>query len=243
MARFITILLAESAIEAFPEELLKNIEIRKYLQKIKKKPENIMLDASYHKNFMKNLADSEKRGRPDIVHFALLSCFGSIIAREGRLRVLIHTYDDKIIELQSETRLPKNLDRFNGIFLQLFKEKQIPPNSSDPLMKLSEGSLDNLVKKLRKEHDQIIEFTVEGKKLTTREYSEILHTHSVNPLLIFGAFPHGHLTRFSKDLVDHRISIYEEGLDLFAVIAQILSSLHALEENSKKSSDVEISWE
>ena len=232
MVKFITILLANAALETFPSELVKDLEIRQYLSKLRKKPTEIILDANYHSNFMKSLPDAENRGRPDITHFALLSVFGSILAREKRIKVIIHTCDNKIIFLDPEIRLPKSLERFNGLILQLLKHKRIPPASNEPLMELSESSLEELIKKLRLEHDIIIEFSVEGKKCTALEYSELIHYKSVNPLLIFGAFPHGHIKEMQKNMVDHKIAIYKDGLDLFSVIAQILGSIHTLEEES-----------
>jgi rRNA small subunit pseudouridine methyltransferase Nep1 len=245
MAKFLTILLAEASIEPFPEELMKDINVRNYFSKLKKTPSEVMLDANYHKHLTKNLPDIEKRGRPDIVHIALLSCFGSILAREHRLRVIIHTINDEIIYVDSEIRLPKNIDRFNGLILQLFRDKKVPPSGEETLMSLQQGNLLDLIKRLRKEHDLILEFSVKGEQLSPSEYSEIIF-NATNPLLIFGAFPHGELTPIPSELVDKTLGIYEEGLDLFAVISQILASQHMLEENKmlNKSTQTErVSWE
>ena len=229
MAKFLTILLAESSLETFPEELLKNVQVRQYFSKLKKTPQEVMLDASYHSNFIKDLPDAQKRGRPDIIHYALLSCCGSILAREQRLRVIIHTNDDKVIELNPEIRLPKNIDRFNGLILQLFKEKSIPPESDDPLMSLRELSLSNLVTELRSNHDLIIEFSVKGEQMSSTEYSRQIHG-ATHPLLIFGAYPHGEIENIPNELVDKKIAIYQEGLDLFAVLSQILAVQHMIDE-------------
>ncbi len=229
MSKLITVLLAESALETFPKELLSGLEVRQFFSKLKKTPSEVMFDMGYHSNFTKGLTDIEKRGRPDIVHFALLSCFGSILAREQRLKVLIHTYKDKVIEINPEARLPKNIDRFNGLILQLFKGKKIPLDSSNPLMVLTEQSLIELLSELRPKHDLIIEFSVKGEQLSSSDYSKIIF-NATNPLLIFGAFPHGEISDLPNDLIDKRIGIYEEGLDLFAVISQILASQHMIEE-------------
>lgn len=229
MAKFLTILLAESSLEIFPEELLKTVEVRQYLSKLKKPPQEVILDASYHSNFMKDLQNAQKRGRPDIVHFTLLSCCGSIMAREQRLRVIIHTNQNKVIELNPEIRLPKNIDRFKGLILQLFKEKLIPPESDDPLMSLRELSLSDLINELRGNHDLILEFSVKGEQLSSTKYSKQIYD-ATNPLLIFGAYPHGEIEDIPNELVDKKIAIYQEGLDLFAVISQILAVQHMIDE-------------
>ena len=229
MAKFLSILLAESSLESFPEELLSDIKVRQFFSKLKKSPSEVMFDMGYHSNFVKNLPDLEKRGRPDIVHFALLSCFGSILAREQRLEVIIHTYGDRVIELDSEIRLPKNVDRFNGLILQLFKDKKIPSETSKPLMRMIEKTLPDLMKELRTKHDLIVEFSVKGEQLSSTDYSKLIF-NATNPLLIFGAFPHGEISNLPDDSLDKKIGIYGEGLDLFAVISQILASQHMTEE-------------
>lgn len=245
MAKFLTILLAEAAIEPFPEELLENIKVRQYLSKTKKSADETLLDMSYHSHLVENLPDADKRGRPDIVHFALLSCFGSILARDHRLNVIIHTYHDKIIDLHPDIRLPKNIDRFNGLLIQLFKEKRVPPESEEALMTLSESSLSDFVNKLRDKHDLIIEFSVKGEQKSSSEYSELIY-NATSPLLIFGAYPKGELKGLADDLVDRKIAIYEEGLDLFAVISQILAGQQMIEDKIAKmdySEEEKLSWE
>ncbi len=244
MSKFLTILLAEAAIELFPKELINDVKTRQYLSKLKKSADELLLDMSYHSHLTTNLPDAEKRGRPDIVHFALLSCFGSILARDRRLSVIIHTYNDKIIHLHPDIRLPKNIERFNGLILQLFKEKQIPPDSQEPLMTVKKSSLSDFVKELRDKHDLIIEFSVKGEQKSSSEYSEIIY-NAINPLLIFGAYPKGELKGLSDDLVDRKIAIYEEGLDLFAVISQILAGQQMLEDKLAKldqSEEEQMSW-
>ena len=246
MAKFLTLLIVEASLEPFPDELLKDIKVRQYFSKMKKTPEEIMLDASLHGHLMESLPNKDKRGRPDIVHFTLLSCFGSILARENRLNVMIHTVNDKIISLNPDIRLPKNVDRFNGLFLQLFKDKQITTKTSEPLMTLTESSLPNLIQKLHLEHDLVIEFSVKGEQLSSSNYSKLIY-EATNPLLIFGAFPHGEIESLPHDLVDKKIAIYEEGLDLFAVVSQILASQQLFEENfllkSKGEINENLAWE
>ncbi len=229
MAKFLSILLADSSLESFPEELLSDIKVRQFFSKLKKSPSEVMLDIGYHGDLVKNLPNLEKRGRPDIVHFALLSCFGSILAREQRLEVIIHTYGNKVIELNPEIRLPKNMDRFNGLILQLFQEKKIPSETPTPLMGISEKTLPELLKELKSKHDLIVEFSVKGEQLSSTDYSKLIY-NATNPLLIFGAFPHGEISNLPDDLIDKKIGIYGEGLDLFAVISQILASQHMTEE-------------
>ena len=178
---------------------------------------------------MQKLSDASKRGRPDIVHFALLAAYGSILGKEQRINVIVHTRNDEIITIDSSIRLPRNIERFKGLLVQLFKYKKVPPESDKPLMKMSHSSLENLLKKLRKDHDLIIEFSVTGEHLNPEQYCNIINS-ALKPLLIFGAFPHGHIEKLPKELIDREVAIFERGLDLFAVISHILANLHMYEQ-------------
>ena len=116
----LTFILAESALETVPQELWKHPAIENYSEKKGKSPRLIVLDRSYHHAAMEGMKDGEKRGRPDIVHFSLLEALGSPLNREGLLKVYVHTFDDHVISVDPQTRLPKNYNRFIGLMEQLF---------------------------------------------------------------------------------------------------------------------------
>jgi len=106
------LVLAESAVETVPESLWTHRSVQKHAKLRRKPPRSVLLDRSYHHAAMKGLEHSEKRGRPDIVHFALLEALGSPLNREGLLEVYVHTIDDNVITVDPETRLPRNCNRF-----------------------------------------------------------------------------------------------------------------------------------
>jgi len=234
MVEEITILLAEAAIEPFPNELLKNIKAKKYLAKVGKSPDEIILDVSEHGFLMKNLKKKYKRGRSDIVHLALLACHGSIIAKRKKLNVVIHTYNDVLIYINSETRIPRALERFKGLFSQLFKFKTIPPKKENPLIYSLEGTLEHFIKENREKHDIIVEFSVKGERMSLPEIAEELAKRK-KPLLIFGAFQKGQIETLPESLIDKKIAIFEEGLDLFTAISHILAAIEYYEEELQKS--------
>ena len=97
---------------------------------------------------------------------------------------------------------------------------------------------------VRKKHDMVIEFSVKGEQLSSLEYSEIIFK-STNPLLIFGAFPHDEIQMLPRELVDRKLGIYEKGLDLFAVVSQILASQHMIDSllKEKEKEKEGVSWE
>ena len=245
MSRFITLLLAETSLETIPAEIKNDLSVRKYLSKMKKTSNEVILDTNLHINLMKNLKDSKQRGRPDIAHFAILAAYGSLLSKREKLQMFIHTYNDKLIILSPNIRPPKSIERFKGLILQLFDKMKIPVDSKEPLMEIQDKTLPELMKSLRKKHDLIVEFTVNGEKMTSHQYSSLIHSRT-NPLLIFGGFSTGHLKSLPKNFVDYHISIYNEGLDLFAVISHVLSSIHNFEELSLEKKETKegenLSW-
>ena len=96
---------------------------------------------------MKKLEESERRGRPDIVHFALLEALGSPLNKERLLQTYVHTLKNHVITISPETRLPRNYDRFVGLMEQLFELGQVPP-AGQILLKLELKTLAELQKLL-----------------------------------------------------------------------------------------------
>ena len=68
-------------------------------KKTKKKLENSLLDVSIHNHLMQDMTEKDKRGRPDIIHTALLLALGSRLNKDGYLRIYIHTRNDEIITI------------------------------------------------------------------------------------------------------------------------------------------------
>jgi rRNA small subunit pseudouridine methyltransferase Nep1 len=215
----LNLVLAESAFETIPRELWRDPLIRRYAEKRGKEAQFLLLDRSYHHAAMKNLPWSEKRGRPDIVHFSLLEALGSPLNKEGLLEVYVHTISNRIISIRRETRLPRNYDRFVGLFEQLFKLGQIPPNGP-PLLTLTENTtLSRLVKKIKP--DYIVAFSRKGK-FRTLQGSISEFSNKKNPLAIVGGFPHGIFSNDSLKLADQVVAIDREMLETWTLTARII---------------------
>ncbi|HID15949.1 MAG TPA: 16S rRNA methyltransferase, partial [Candidatus Atribacteria bacterium] len=129
----LTIILAEAALETIPKQIINHPLIRKHSKKRGKKPSEMLLDTSYHYAAMKKLDGRWKRGRPDIIHITLLQILGSPANLQGKIKVYIHTRNNKVIYINPETRLPRNYLRFTGLIEQLFKTRKVPPKAENPL--------------------------------------------------------------------------------------------------------------
>lgn len=215
----LTLIYAESALETVPKELWQHSAIKKYAEKKGKPPQFLILDRSYHHSAMRQLADNEKRGRPDIVHFSLLEALGSPLCKNGLLRVYVHTLDDNVISVNPETRLPRNYDRFIGLMEQLFESGQIPPEGS-PLLTLERNvSLSKLTKSLKP--DYTIVFSQDGA-LKTMEQAISGFSEKKNFLAIVGGFPHGTFSEPIEKLADQVVSIDRETLEAWTVSTRVI---------------------
>ncbi len=121
----LNVIISDSEIELIPPEFKRNPVIRRNARGRGKQPGEILLDSSLHGAALsKN--ERRRRGRPDLIHNIILTLQDSILNLRGQLRVAIHTRNDQLITLGSETRIPRNLNRFVGLIEQLFLKNIVP---------------------------------------------------------------------------------------------------------------------
>ena len=163
--------LIESAIELVPEKLANDPSVVTSAQLRGKPPTQILLDESLHSKVMGNLPDSEKRGRPDVVHRCLLVALDSVLAKEQLLEVFVHTNSGEIIQIATGTRLPRRTQRFVGLMEQLFLHKRVPLKG-DPLLQIVPGNLETYLQSI--EPSQTFLLSVEGPPMSPNRLAEIL---------------------------------------------------------------------
>jgi len=214
----LTLILAESALETIPKDLWNHPAIRRYSKKCGKPPGLILLDRSYHHSAMKNLKESEKRGRPDMIHFALLEALGSPLNKEGLLQVYVHTNNDYVITVNHEARLPRNYNRFVGLLEQLFELGRVP-SKGQTLLKLEAKTLSQLLDET--ETDYVMAFTRKGSPKTLEEaITKLLEKQ--RPTVIIGGFPHGHFSETTIKLADEVVCIDPEMLETWTLTSRII---------------------
>jgi rRNA small subunit pseudouridine methyltransferase Nep1 len=214
----LTLILAESSIELIPKVIVNDPSIISDAKKRRKKPEQLILDRSYHHKAINRLSDPEKRGRPDIIHITLLNCLGSPLNLTGRLTTYVHTFEDFIIEISSRTRIPRNSERFKGIMEQLFESHRVP-TTGKPLLQLRKSSLKELIKKVAPSY--VGALTTQGKYETPTNLGRLILNHK-RPVLIIGGFSKGHFTKETLKLADQQISIFPKGLESWTVASKMI---------------------
>ncbi len=214
--REIILIFADSSLEIIPKHLAKFLGRKRKVRK-----ESIILNSFWHYRILHRLKNYEKRGRPDILHSALLLTQDSILNKSRILRVIIHTIDDKVIYVNNSWRPPRHYLRFLGLMEQLFESGQVPPESDNPLLKLINKSLKETLNEISPE--MVIGFSRRGKK-NMRFLRSILERHK-KVALIIGAFPKGFFSNEVLGLIDELIKISDHSLSTLYVTARVIVTI------------------
>jgi len=188
----------------------------------------MLLDRSYHHAAMKRLPDSWKRGRPDIVHFALMEALSTPLFLKSMLRVYVHTINDKVITIADNLRVPKSYFRFEGLMVSLFRDKVIKSDEGSVLMELGDSKFANLINDISV--DKIIGLSTAGVQSNAHRVASIAKGID-DCAFVIGGFPNGH---FSEKVTKHlgpTYSISDLGLETHVVVARILYECELLEES------------
>jgi len=206
--------LAESALELIPKEILKTPAVVSDARRRGVDPSRILLDRSIHHSAMAKLRDSEKKGRPDLVHAVLLSVTGTPLYLDGSVKVFVHTNKDVVLELAEKTRIPKSYFRFRGLVEKLLSEM-----SDEGIIKAYQSRIRDLVKKIGS--GKVIGLSVQGRQTGLEELAEKV-VASKSPCVIVGGFPHGHFTRETLSVVDELARVHEMPLEASVVAARMV---------------------
>lgn len=207
MDRFIFL---EAGLELVPAEIRNHSTVLSDAKRRKKSVSEILLDDSKHHSAIDRLKFREKRGRPDIVHHCLLLLLDSPM--RDNFEVYVHTVRGTIIRISSETRLPRNYNRFIGLMEALFKEKVIK-SGEKRLLEILDSSLSELVKGKR-----VVLLSEKGERYSP----EVLKGEVA---ICIGAFAHGEFFEETiKALGNYRaVSLGRESYSSLYVTSKILS--------------------
>jgi rRNA small subunit pseudouridine methyltransferase Nep1 len=214
----LTLVFAEAALELVPREIAKHPSVMSQARRKGKKPDDILLDVSYHHAAMKPYDKYEKRGRPDIAHFSLLEALGSPLNQEGRLETWVHTVQDEAIRIDPETRLPRNYDRFVSLMEQLLRGKQVPPDGP-ALLQAETLPLGKLIQKIQP--TKLVGLSTLGERVTLEEICNKL-AGGRRPAIMVGAFARGHFAVQNASRCDQVFCIDKAPLESWIVTSRAI---------------------
>jgi rRNA small subunit pseudouridine methyltransferase Nep1 len=211
----LTLILADAELELVPPALAGHPSVRTSAKRRGRSPAEILLDSSLHHPALRKFPEGERRGRPDIAHLFTLLCLDSVLNMQGQLRTIIHTRNDDVIRLASETRIPKNYPRFVGLLEDLFQKGAVP--EGQPLLTLERGV--PLEKLLLGCPAPRWAFSETGERVDL--WSELAPLGS-DLTAVVGGFPHGDFRSPVARLCDRIVSIHDEPLRAWTVTSEIL---------------------
>ncbi len=155
----ISLILSESALELVPSELKHHPSVISHARKLGKNTSEILLDNSWHFAAMKGIRNEIKRGRPDLVHFSILEATTIPLYLQNKMKIFVHTIDDKIIYFGQNVHVPKSYHRFEGLIEKLYQEKKIITNN-DVLLEIKEKTFLELIDEINP--SKVIGFSTKG---------------------------------------------------------------------------------
>jgi rRNA small subunit pseudouridine methyltransferase Nep1 len=215
--------IAEAAIELVPQTLRNHPSIKNHCKRIGRDSNEILLDISYHHKAMveQNIEQWWKRGRPDIVHFDLIEALSTPLFKQKKLQVYVSTFDNKLIILNQELRIPKNYFRFERLMVSIFNnyKKKKSPN----LIELRENvDFKDLIDKIIRP-DLVLGLSIKG--IQAKVY-DILRKNAVDDsrkyCFVVGGFQRGHFSEAVSRTCDSVYSISPYSLESHVVIARLL---------------------
>lgn len=218
----LNLIIADASLETIPFDVFKHHSLKK-IRNSGKKPKEILLDRSLHHFAMMStkLDEDYKRGRPDIIHIALLNALATPLYKRNHLRVFIHTIDNNVILLGNNVRLPKSYSRFEGLMLNLFREKRILSEDGQLLLDLRPNTnFGDLLKEFVKP-EIVWGFSTTGTFKSLESIGADLASYT-NGCVVIGGFPKGYFSKNIDSYFDKKFSISDMGLESQIIISRLL---------------------
>jgi rRNA small subunit pseudouridine methyltransferase Nep1 len=215
-------ILADSELELIPPELQRERSILNSARMRGKAPEKILLDASHHHPAFVKLKESERRGRPDIVHFFLMLSMDSDLNAAGKLKVFVHTRNNDVIAVKPETRLPPHYPRFVGLIESLYEQRVVPSRENALLELRNNVPLETLVTALKP--DEVIVLDPTGKEASLERKCADVEGKTI--VVIIGGFSKGDfrtdLTKFKHE----KISLGTRQQKVWTITSKVLCAIN-----------------
>lgn len=219
-----TIVLEEASLELVPSKYRKHSSCSLVEARFGISPETQILDDNYHHQLITKLSNRVKRGRPDIVHFALLDITSTPAFFEGLVEVYVHTINNVTIKILGGVRLPRTFQRFCGVMAKVLSNKL-----EDTQKELFEVRIDETVDQLVSsiDSDRIICLSTEGTHGDISSLVQEIHSKKEKATWIVGGFPHGHFGDDVKTLATEIISISKHSLAAHVVTSRLCFAIES----------------
>jgi len=212
----ISLILAESSLELIPSELEHHSSVISHARKLDKHPTEILLDNSWHFAAMKGIENEMKRGRPDLVHFSILEATTIPLYLQNKMKLYVHTLDDKVISFGKNVHIPKSYHRFAGVIEKLYQEKEIT-TKDDVLLEIEEKTFSELLDEINP--SKVLGFSTKGANST---YEKIAKDIPDDACIVIGGFQKGHFSNSIANKITDLYSVGDESFEGHVIVARML---------------------
>ena len=212
----ISLILAESSLELVPSELKHHPSVISHARKLDKHPSEILLDNSWHFAAMKGIENEMKRGRPDLVHFSILEATTIPLYLQNKIKLYVHTLDDKVISFGNNVHIPKSYHRFAGVVEKLYQEKKIT-TKDNVLLEIEEKTFSELLDEI--DPSKVFGFSTKGANST---YEKIAKDMPSDSCIVIGGFQKGHFSDLIENKITSLCSVGDESFEGHIVVARML---------------------
>jgi rRNA small subunit pseudouridine methyltransferase Nep1 len=216
------LVIADTALETLPIKIFQHYSLKK-IRNSGKRPTDILLDRTLHHFAItsSNLEQGQKRARPDILHIILLTILATPLFKYNHLKVFIHTINNQVIKVGDNIRIPKSYSRFEGLMLDLIKNRKIISKDGVLLLELNENLNFSRLLKEYIEPDITIGLSIEGNFNNFESISNELYRYK-NPCIVIGGFAKGHFSKDIESCLEKKYSISNFSLEAHVVTSRIL---------------------
>ena len=239
LPRFVlTLVLAEAELELVPESIKGHPQVQSAARNRDRRAARTLLDASLHHEAMRQLPESDRRGRPDLVHFSLLLALDSALNKADKLRVVVHTRNDERIAVHPDTRLMRHYPRFVGLMETLFREGATPKR--EPLLIYEPGWT---LQRVLEHHatGPIVCFSEKGSPIEPSTWMEKKVDSSEDLTVVLGCFPHGDFHQPAESFANEVVGLGGEPLSVWTVEMEVLAHYERAVKIFPRSPDAEAS--
>jgi len=217
------ILLAEAELELVPTEIAGHPAVRASAKAQDRRPGQVLLDQNLHGAALGKLPHGARRGRPDIVHYTLLTLLESPLNKAGQLEVAIHTRHRLLIRIKPDTRLPRGEARFQGLMGKVLREGR--SQDKKPLVWVEgEPTVPQALHSFAK--GPVVRLDEGGALLSPTQLAQRADA-SGDLTLILGAFPAGAFLPDWLEAVPDAVSVWKDPLNAWAVAAEVVAGFRA----------------
>jgi rRNA small subunit pseudouridine methyltransferase Nep1 len=212
----ISLILSESSLELVPSELQHHPSVVSHARKLGKHSSEILLDNSWHFAAMKGIENEMKRGRPDLVHFSILEATTIPLYLQNKIKLYVHTLDDKVISFGKNVHIPKSYHRFAGVIEKLYQEKEII-SKDDVLLEIEEKTFSELLDEINP--SKVLGFSTSGDNST---YEKIAKDIPDDTCIVIGGFQKGHFSNSVVNKITDLYSVGDESFEGHVIVARML---------------------